>query len=891
MPGFYNNKTFTSRIIVYHLVSMVIMLLATLLAIFFLLQTNEHKFNQKHIQQLLKYQQADIHQALLSPDPSDSKLLDSLIETEKIKVICLERQPEKTIVSWPEHASGDCRTLIDASSANHLVAEATIQNEGGKSRLLLVGDTGYNLDSVRVMVTWIMILLITTIVASYIIYSYTERHYLSPLRRLQEALERLTSTPSSKPLQHNSLRGFSKHILNLIDTLAQQEVDLRESKEKFEQLYSALQESEEYFKALFEKANEGILLLKKPGMRFSHFNQTAHDLLGYGRGKFANMSIPDIFLNTEHASQPVDITADDIPALFSATLMQSSGDSLPCHVSAGDIQIKGQDYRMLMFHDVSEQLNAQRTLSALNSQLQTVLDASKHIAIIAVNELGIIKIFNKGAENILKYDRHLVIGHKKLTDVIKECLIEQQEHPAISEKAFERMVQGMPSDTLMTSTCTYIDAEQNEIPVEQTLTQIIDDAGNHHGYLCIAMDLRDRLAEQKRQSELENQLQHSQKMETIGTLAGGIAHDLNNLLTPVMGYTEMLLEDTRENEKYQRRLNRVLNASLRAKELVKQILTFSHHFDHETEPTQVKAIVKEVLELMFASLPANIQLVVDIRDPEAMINADVTKIHQVLMNLCTNAAHAIGNKNGKITIEIDAIDHDEGISDLVLASGRYVVIAIKDTGCGMPEATIKRIFEPFYTTKEVGEGTGLGLSVVHGIIRSHNGTIRVVSKVNKGSQFYVYLPYYESTTEVSQTQTSTLFVGDKRVMLVDDDLPVLQLSEELLKRKGYQVDAFGNSLDALKAFKLVPDSFDVIITDQSMPEMTGTELARKIHKVRKDIPIILLTGLGNILSQEEQASLGINRVISKPVLSNDLIQIIYEVTHQDSENIDPDQHN
>ena len=428
------------------------------------------------------------------------------------------------------------------------------------------------------------------------------------------------------------------------------------------------------------------------------------------------------------------------------------------------------------------------------------------------------------------------------------------------------------------SECIYKDSEDSEVPVEQTLTRIIDNEGNHHGFLCIVIDLRDKMAEQQRQDELESQLLHSQKMETIGTLAGGIAHDLNNLLTPVMGYTEMLLEDNRDNDKQERRLQRILNASLRAKELVKQILTFSHHVDHFSEPALIKSIVSEVLELIFASLPPQIQLTVDMKDPVARIFADINKIHQVLMNLCTNAMHAIGDKDGQITIEIDSIDYDESVGDLVLPSGKYAVIKVQDTGVGISDITRQRIFEPFFTTKEVGEGTGLGLSVVHGIVTSHNGTIRVQSELDKGSVFSVYLPFYEELEAQVTTETTAPFGSGKRVMIVDDDEPVLQLSEELLKRKGYYVEAFSDSTKALHALRLVPDAFDVVITDQSMPELKGTELTREIRKFNEEIPVILLTGLGGMFDLDEQGDLNIARVVSKPVLSNDLMQIIYEVT-------------
>ena len=874
MSSTFQGNRFNRRILFYHLFAVLVVLTATLSAVNILLDISESQIHEEQLQKHLDAKYKLILAGIVEDDKPAQRQLDEFIRIQNISLICVS-QPNNPLFStktWPAGNVSGCNQYRDSDQRISVSWEepdtARIVTHYGESKPLI--------SAMTITLVWFLVVILSLVFASYLIIELAERRFTLPLQTLQKSLTRFTLQPMSELGPGRTLEKVSHQVNQLINTTRQQELDLLESKDKFAALYTALQESEEYYRALFEQANEAILLLQKPNLRFSHFNHTAHKLLGYERGQFATLSLQDIVSSAESGQERIEIDAEDIPASFIANMVSASGQDRICRVNAADITIQQKHYRMLMFHDISPQRAAQRELLALNSRLQTVLDASRHLAIIAVDHHGLIEVFNKGAENILKFERTEMIGKRRLIDVIHHCQLHPNEKNASS--SFQELVSSIHSDTPLTSACVYRDSDNKEIPVEQTLTRIIDNEGNHHGYLCIAMDLRERLAEQKRQDELESQLLHSQKMETIGTLAGGIAHDLNNLLTPVMGYAEMLLEDSTENEKHQRRLQRILNASLRAKELVKQILTFSHHVDHFSEPVLIKSIVKEVLELMFASLPANIQLTVDMKDPDARIFAEVTKIHQVLMNLCTNSAHAIGNNDGNITIEIDSIEYDESTGDLVLPTGKYALISVHDDGCGISKSARQRIFEPFFTTKEVGEGTGLGLSVVHGIVNSHNGTIRVKSKQNKGSSFYVYLPYYEEMEQPTTQEVMPSLGSGKRVMIVDDDEPVLQLSEELLKRKGYYVEAFTNSSKALQALRLVPDAFDVLITDQSMPELSGTELAREIRGFNATLPIIVLTGLGNILSKEEQEELGIARVVAKPVLSNDLMQIIYQVT-------------
>jgi len=739
------------------------------------------------------------------------------------------------------------------------------------------------LDPMLIMIAWIALLIISIFSTSFLISKLSSSRFEQPIKNIKQTLRSLKNSQDlSIRLPDSDEEEVSEVVISinrLLTTLEQQQTDILDSKHKFENLYEALGESEEYFRAIFEQASDAIILLEKPRLRFNDFNTRAHQTLGYERHEFALLQISEIITNASKGGVAVDIGTNDLPNNFEAHLITKDGRHLDCQISATEVVIRDQDYLMMMFHDVTQQVRTEKKLSTLSHQLQTVLDAPTHTAIIAMDMDGVIQIFNTGAERILNYDRDDIISKMKLSELIEECQPDKNIPESQVCENFEQLVSCLAEHPMYSSNCNYLDNQQNTIPVEQTITPINDNQGNTMGFLCIAQDLREKLAEQEKQNVLENQLLQSQKMETIGTLAGGIAHDLNNLLTPVLGYTEMLIEDTKQDESHQAKLQRVLSATLRAKELVKQILTFSHQVDNDAYPVEVKSIIKEVLELLFASLPPNIQLNVDIKDPDAMIHADVSKIHQVLMNLCTNAAHAIGSKEGQITIVLNTKMLNEDNS-FTLAKGKYVSITIKDTGSGMPKKVLDRVFEPFFTTKDIGEGTGLGLSVVHGIIMAHNGAITVDSTENIGSSFNLLLPYFETSLPEEAAQSKPVYGNSKRILFVDDDLAVLNLSEELLKRRGYHVDVFNNSKKALKSFKLVPDSYDVVITDQSMPGLLGTELAEQIHKLRPSIPIILLTGLGLIFDEEQQKQRGISKVIAKPVLSNDLVEIILTVTNQ-----------
>jgi signal transduction histidine kinase/ActR/RegA family two-component response regulator len=392
----------------------------------------------------------------------------------------------------------------------------------------------------------------------------------------------------------------------------------------------------------------------------------------------------------------------------------------------------------------------------------------------------------------------------------------------------------------------------------------------------IFRDVTERKRAAAEKARLEAQLRHSQKLESIGTLAGGIAHDFNNILSPIIGYTEMIMDEIPESSPSRYDINQVLIAANRAKELVKQILSFSRLWkDEPMGPLNLSLTVKEVMKLLYASLPSSIQIKQDIRKVTAL--ASVTQIHQVIVNLCTNAAHAMGDKGilgvSLVEVSLDACDL-VALSMTDLKPGKYARLSVSDTGHGMDGDTISRVFDPYFTTKEVGKGTGLGLAVVHGIVKRHGGEIRVRSELGKGSVFDVFLPLVEIEADCESFTSQELPGGSERILLVDDEPAIAEMGARMLEKLGYRVTAKTSPKEVLDLFRSKPDEFDLIITDYTMPQMTGSDLASKILEIRPEIPIILCTGYSEKATETTAKELGLAGFAMKPLDRRQLAELV-----------------
>jgi len=392
----------------------------------------------------------------------------------------------------------------------------------------------------------------------------------------------------------------------------------------------------------------------------------------------------------------------------------------------------------------------------------------------------------------------------------------------------------------------------------------------------------EKMVEERTQTlaKYERQLQQVLKIQAIGTLAGGIAHDFNNILFPIVGYTELTMDEVADDSVAHNNLEEVLKAAHRAKDLVQQILTFSRQSGQERKPVKVHSIIKEALKLLRASIPASIEIINKIDEDCHPVMGDATQIHQVIMNLGTNAYQAMQDKGGTLEVDLSEVDvgYEETIEKIGMQPGRHLQLLVRDEGCGMDAAVMDRIFEPYYTTKEQGKGTGLGLSVIHGIVKNHRGDISVTSLPGKGTTFKVYLPITENTDSVNEFEPSNgAAKGNERILLIDDEEQIVSMEQQMLENLGYEVTARTDSTEALKEFSEQPQNFDLVITDMTMPHMTGDELAQKLLDIKPDIPVILCTGFNEDITEEKALSMGIQKFVMKPVIKNDLATTIRTV--------------
>ncbi len=404
------------------------------------------------------------------------------------------------------------------------------------------------------------------------------------------------------------------------------------------------------------------------------------------------------------------------------------------------------------------------------------------------------------------------------------------------------------------------------------------DGGTTH-FLAVKENITDRKTAEAERAKLEEQLRHSQKMETIGTLAGGIAHDFNNILQAIYGYVDMSLAALAPKSQVHSDLNEVLKATQRAKEMVQQILVFSRPDIQERRPARLHHIVNESISLLKGPIPSTIKIRHHISQACPPVLACPGQIHQVVMNLCTNAYQAMAKDGGTLTVTLKMHSPDAKLLKTHggLAERKFAELRISDTGAGISRATQERIFEPFFTTKEVGEGTGLGLSVVHGIVTAHDGYVVVESEPDKGTTFRVFLPVVEQITQVAVEAGEVVLVGQERILYVDDEESVTKVIKRLLERNGYEVTTKTSSLAALDTFRANPSSFDLVITDQTMPDMTGTDLAKELTRTQPDLPIILISGFAADSTQQTSGRGGIREVVMKPVIANELCGTIRKV--------------
>ncbi|MDD5170674.1 MAG: PAS domain S-box protein, partial [Syntrophales bacterium] len=470
----------------------------------------------------------------------------------------------------------------------------------------------------------------------------------------------------------------------------------------------------------------------------------------------------------------------------------------------------------------------------------------------------------------LGYKREELIGKHKFSDIMTP---ESQKAFAVNYPLFK--ARGWIRDVEY----HLIRKDGTILPVLLNATAIKDANGNFLMSRASIFDNTERKRAEEERLLLEKQLYEAQKMEAVGRLAGGIAHDFNNILSSIIGYSELSADES-DDAVRRSDIDQVLKAAERAKNLVKQILAFSRHHKHDKKVIDMGAVIREALILIASTMPSTIEIRRNITDTPCIINADSTQMHQILMNLCTNASHAMGEKGGILEVQLSLTEIEPGIvyQNHDLEPGTYAFLRVSDTGHGIDHVNLNRIFYPFFTTKSVGEGTGLGLSVVYGIVKNHGGTVTVTSNPGEGATFNIYLPCVDGAGSTDRVNIyKTLLRGHERILYVEDERLLADLGNRLLSSLGYDVTFFTDSSEALEAFKADPGGFDLLITDMTMPHMSGSELSKEILKEKSALPIILCTGYNEYMNEKKAAKLGIKKFIMKPLSRKELASALREV--------------
>ena len=398
-------------------------------------------------------------------------------------------------------------------------------------------------------------------------------------------------------------------------------------------------------------------------------------------------------------------------------------------------------------------------------------------------------------------------------------------------------------------------------------------------FFVFIRDISERKRADRERVMLETRLVQAQKMEAIGTLAGGIAHDFNNILGIILGYSQMAIDDAPADSRFKKDVEKVLTAANRAKDLVKQILAFSRQSQVERIPLKIQAVIKEGLNMLRSSIPSTISITKNIDSECGVILADPTQIHQILMNLCTNAYQAMEERGGTLSVSLKTtvIGSEDKELLMQIRQGEYVQLTVSDTGAGIRREDMEKIFNPYFTTKGIGTGTGLGLAIIHGIMADYGGTITVESEWGLGTTFHIYFPLIKQQELKQITVAEEIPKGTARILFIDDEELLLEVGQELLERQGYQVTSYQSSVEALAIFQNNPDKFDLVITDQTMPGMTGSELAQKMLQIRPDIPIILCTGYSNLVNEESVKVIGIKEFVLKPLTQELITNLVNKV--------------
>jgi PAS domain S-box-containing protein len=657
------------------------------------------------------------------------------------------------------------------------------------------------------------------------------------LKRYRNKLEEMASKRSAELMATNNRLSI--------------EIEDRRKAEK------ALQKSEERYRSMFENMGTPTILIEED-MTISMANAKAEKLTGLSKeelqGQFKTLDFvapqdrERIELYHELRMQG-DV---NVPRQYDLQISLPDGKIRDLLANVQWIPETRQTIATLM--DITER----NLLQKERQQLAAVIDQSME-AVVITDKHGRVEYVNQAFEQLSGFDRTACIGQAMDAPFFShqdQEILKQMTFMVSGDDSWQGRVENQRLD--------------GEIYISDTrIFPICDERGNAINLVCVKNDVTHEV-------QLEKQLQHSQKMEAIGTLAGGIAHDFNNILGGILGYAEISMNKAGGNKELKRNLDRILDGCRRAKELVHNILTFSRSSDEEAKPIEMQIIVKEALKLLRASIPSTIEFREQISSEPSIVHATPTQIHQVIMNLCTNAAHAMIDNGGVLMIGLENIEGAAAVCESLPDTGQGACcrLRVRDTGEGMAPEIRQRIFEPYFTTKDQTGGTGLGLSMVHGIIQNCGGRIAVDSEPGKGTIFDIYLPCVVDVSTREEPTDVSLPEGRERILVVDDEPFILEILDDMLHSLGYDVVTAECGREAFELFSQTPDRFDAVIADLTMPRVTGTQLADKIKQLGSDIPLILTTGM--TLNQNAYADQfgEFTAVLNKPILLKELAETV-----------------
>ena len=659
-----------------------------------------------------------------------------------------------------------------------------------------------------------------------------------------------------------------KHIQRLPQTILSV-IEKQTFRHHRQQAEIALKESEEKFRNISENSLVGIYIIQDN--IFEYVNPKFAEIFGYSVEEcldnmhFRQLVYPEDFGTVQEQVRKRAI-GESQSVQYAFRGIKKGGEIIHVEIFGSSVLLHGKRAVTGTMLDVTQRKRAEEALINERDFIERIMRTSP-AGIVRVNADGVVVYANRRAEKLLGIELQ---GIKRRTYNDPVWKITDFDGGPFPEEKLPFNIVKQTGTTVFNVQHAIQWPDGKRILLSINATPLINSHGQFDGMVATIEDITER-------QQIEEALRQAQKMESIGNLAGGIAHDFNNILSSIIGFTELALDDVEKDSMIEDNLQEVYTAGKRAKELVTQILAFARQSEKELKPIRVDAIIKEAVQFIRSSIPTTIKIKKEITS-DSLIIGNQTHVHQIMMNLCTNAAHAMEGEGGVLGVSLKDIEVDwKAGKNLNLNHGNYIELSVSDTGVGIPPDIIDSIFEPYFTTKKPGEGTGMGLAMVHGIVESYGGKIFVDSKIGKPTTFTIYLPATRKRKIQRQNEPEQLPSGTERILFVDDEEPIAKMGSQGLERLGYQVTTRTSSVEALELFRAKPNEFELVITDMTMPNMTGDTLALELMSIRPDIPVILCTGYSKKISDKTASEIGIKAFAYKPIIKADLAQTVRKV--------------